>query len=94
MVKIFEEYADRLKNQKLFEMEEIYQEHFQDFVPMFQKHFKETCENIVKLQQAGELGEISYLEYTFLYTSLLMKMKMQKSVSTMMTGTLTAGSVL
>ncbi len=73
MVKIFEEYADRLKNQKLFEMEEIYQEHFQDFVPMFQKHFKETCENIVKLQQAGDLGEISYLEYTFLYTSLLMK---------------------
>ena len=50
-----------------------YQENFQDFAPLFQKHFLETCENIVKLQQAGELGEISYLEYTFLYTSLLMK---------------------
>ena len=73
MNKIFEEYAIQLKNQKLFEMEDIYQKHFSEFVPFFQKHFQETCENIIKMQKAGRLGEISYLEYTLLYTNMLQK---------------------
>lgn len=73
MNKIFEEYAIQLKNQKLFEMEDIYQKHFPEFVPFFQKHFQETCENIIKMQKAGRLGEISYLEYTLLYTNMLQK---------------------
>lgn len=73
MNKIFEEYAIQLKNQKLFEMEKIYQEHFSEFVPFFQKHFQEICKNIITLQKNGTLEEISYLEYTLLYTNMLEK---------------------
>ncbi|MCI9080103.1 MAG: pentapeptide repeat-containing protein [Lachnospiraceae bacterium] len=73
MNKIFEEYAIQLKNQKLFEMEKIYQEHFSEFVPFFQKHFQEICKNILTLQKNGTLEEISYLEYTLLYTNMLEK---------------------
>ncbi|RKI40057.1 pentapeptide repeat-containing protein [bacterium D16-51] len=73
MVEQFEKYAIRLREQKLFEMEKIYQEQFPDFIPLFQRHFNEICENIIKLQQANELNEISYLEYTLLYSNLLIK---------------------
>ena len=73
MVERFEKYAVQLREQKLFEMEKIYQEQFTSFIPLFQKHFNATCENIIKLQQAKELEEISYLEYTLLYSNLLTK---------------------
>ena len=73
MVKLFEEYAINLKNKKLFEMEEIYQTHFHEIAPYVQKHFQEICENIIKIQQTGYLEEISYLEYTLLYTNILQK---------------------
>lgn len=73
MIEKFQNYALQLKNQKLFEMEELYQKNFNDYVSIFQKHFLEICENIIHLQQSGILGEISYLEYTLLYTNLLQK---------------------
>ena len=73
MVKLFEEYAINLKNKKLFEMEEIYKTHFKEIAPYVQRHFKEICENIIKMQQTGDLEEISYLEYTLLYTNILQK---------------------
>lgn len=73
MTDAFETYAVRLREQKLFEMEEIYQNHFHEFVPTFQKHFSEICETIIKLQKSGNLGEISYLEYTLLYSNLIQK---------------------
>lgn len=69
----YEQYALQLKNQKLFEMEELYQKHLNDYIPLFQKHFLKVCENILDLQHSGLLGEISYLEYTLLYTNLLQK---------------------
>ena len=73
MVESFEAYAVRLREEKLFEMEEIYQKHFHEFVPLFQKHFSEICETIIKLQKSGNLDEISYLEYTLLYSNLIQK---------------------
>ena len=73
MTEQYEQYAVQLKNQKLFEMEELYQKYLDDYIPCFQRHFQETCENIIKLQQSGTLGEISYLEYTLLFTNLLLK---------------------
>ena len=69
----FEKYAIQLKNEKLFETEELYQKNFNDYASIFQKHFLGICENITHLQQSGTLGEIAYLEYTLLYTNLLQK---------------------
>lgn len=94
MTEAFETYAVRLREQKLFEMEEIYQNHFHEFVPTFQKHFSEICETIIKLQKSGNLGEISYLEYTLLYSNLIQKKKLLKFVSIMTTGTSTADNLL
>jgi len=73
MNKKYEQFALRLEKQKLFEMEEQYQHHLTEYVLPFQKHFQEVCENISKLQRSGILGEISYLEFTLLYTNLLQK---------------------
>ncbi len=68
-----DEYMQRalaLKNQKLFETETVYQSCLDKYQCIFQKNFRSICENIVTLQGSGKLGEISYLEYTMLYTSL------------------------
>lgn len=73
MIDKFEKYALQLKNQKLFEMEELYQKNFTDYVSIFQEHFLQLCKNIIQLQKTSTLGEISYLEYTLLYTNLLQK---------------------
>ena len=64
MTKEFKQYADELKNEKLFELEEIYQTDLDDYIPIFQKHFRQICETIRNLQEKQELYEISYLEYT------------------------------
>lgn len=71
MTKEFQEYADKLKTEKLFELEEIYQTRLDDYIPIFQKHFRQICETIVHLQNKQELDEISYLEYTLLFTNLI-----------------------
>lgn len=71
MTKEFKEYADKLKTEKLFELEEIYQTRLDDYIPIFQKHFFQLCESIVHLQNKQELNEISYLEYTLLFTNLI-----------------------
>lgn len=73
MTEEFMQYADQLRNQKLFELEDLYQKRFHEYSPIFQNHFKSTCETIIRLQRQKELGEISYLEYTLLYTSLIQK---------------------
>lgn len=73
MAESFEIYADRLREKKLFEMEEIYRKQFHEFAPVFQKHFSEICETIINLQRSGNLDEISYLEYTLLYSNLIQK---------------------
>ena len=73
MTKEFKQYADELKNEKLFESEEIYQTYLDDYIPIFQKHFRQICETIRNLQEKQELDEISYLEYTLLFTNLIRK---------------------
>lgn len=73
MTKEFRQYAEELKNKKLFEADEIYQYHLDEYIPIFQNHFKNICETIIKLQRSDNLGGISYLEYTLLYTNLLRK---------------------
>ena len=73
MTEEFYQYASALNTRKLFEMETIYQEHLDDFIPVFQNHFHKICENICRLQAEKEIGEISYLEYTFLFTNLIQK---------------------
>lgn len=73
MTKEFQQYAEELKNKKLFEADEIYQYHLDEYIPIFQNHFKNICETIIKLQRSDNLGGISYLEYTLLYTNLLRK---------------------
>ncbi|MDE7312408.1 MAG: pentapeptide repeat-containing protein [Eubacterium sp.] len=64
-------YAKELKNKKLFELEELYQNHLDDYIPMIQAHFLNMCEVIRTMQKNKELGELSYLEYTLLFTSLV-----------------------
>ncbi len=64
-------YANQKKNQKLFELEDLYQNQFDTYAPVFQKHFQSICETIRSMQNNGELGELSYLEYTLLYTNLI-----------------------
>ncbi|MDE6887910.1 MAG: pentapeptide repeat-containing protein [Eubacterium sp.] len=71
MTEEFKQYADQLKNQKLFELEELYQNCLEIYAPVFQTHFRQLCETLVKLQQDGSLGAISYLEYTLLFTNLV-----------------------
>lgn len=71
MTEEYKKYADQLKNQKLFEMEELYQNHLEEYLPVFQSHFKTICEAVIRLQKSGLLGEISYLEYTLLFTDLV-----------------------
>lgn len=71
MTEEFMQYANKLKNKKLFEMDEIYQNRINEYIPIFQNHFHQICKTIIKLQKSGELGEISYLEYTFLFTNLM-----------------------
>lgn len=64
-------YATRLKTQKLFELEDIYQTHSATYTPILQNHFRTICQTIQKMQANKELGELSYLEYTLLYTNLI-----------------------
>lgn len=73
MTEEFYQYASALHTRKLFEMETIYQERLDDFIPVFQNHFHKICEEICKLQTKKEIGKISYLEYTFLFTNLIQK---------------------
>ena len=71
MTEEFKKYADQLKTQKLFETEELYQNQLDEYIPIFQNHFKNICEAVIKLQKNDALGEISYLEYTLLFTNLI-----------------------
>lgn len=71
MTKKYMQYAEQLKTQKLFETEQLYQNRLDEYTPIFQNHFKKICESIRKLQKNHELGEISYLEYTLLFTDLI-----------------------
>ena len=64
-------YANQKKNQKLFELEDLYQNQFDTYAPVFQKHFQSVCETIRSMQKNEQLGELSYLEYTLLYTNLI-----------------------
>lgn len=73
MTEEFNRYATALNTRKLFEMDTLYQEHLNDYIPAFQAHFNKTCETICRLQKKNEIGEISYLEYTFLHTNLIQK---------------------
>lgn len=73
MTEEFQRYATALNTRKLFEMDTLYQEHLNDYIPVFQAHFKNICETICQLQENNEIGEISYLEYTFLLTNLIRK---------------------
>lgn len=73
MTEEFKQYASALNTRKLFEMETLYQEHLDGYIPVFQDHFKQTCAAICRLQAEKEIGEISYLEYTFLFTNLIQK---------------------
>lgn len=73
MTEAYNKYANQLKTQKLFETEELYQNHIDEYTPIFQSHFKQICASIIKLQNNHELDEISYLEYTLLFTNLIRK---------------------
>ena len=67
----FMQYADHLKNEKLFELEEFYQKQLEIYRPDIQKNFNRICTTIVNLQKKQLLGAISYLEYTLLFTNLI-----------------------
>ncbi len=69
----FMQHALQLQTQKLCETEELYQANLDTYIPLVQKHFCSICENIIKLQNDGSLGAISFLEYTMLYTNLIQK---------------------
>lgn len=71
MTREYQQYAEQLKNQKLFELEEIYQTRLDTFTPILRQHFCDTCETILHLQQKKKLGKLSYLEYTLLRTNLI-----------------------
>lgn len=71
MTEEFKKYADQLKNQKLFETEELYQNRLDEYIPIFQNHFRNICEAVIQLQKNHVLNEISYLEYTLLFTNLI-----------------------
>lgn len=71
MTNKFKQYALALKQQKLYETEELYQKRLDDFIPLFQENFRNICSTIIQLQTKQELGEISYLEYTFLFTNAI-----------------------
>lgn len=43
------------------------------YTPNFQTNFCQICETIVNLQSKKKLGEISYLEYTLLFSNLIRK---------------------
>lgn len=73
MTEEFKQYASALNTRKLFEMDTIYQEHLDEYIPVFQDHFRQMCEAVCRLQAEKEIGEISYLEYTFLFTNLIQK---------------------
>lgn len=53
------------------ETEELYQQHFDTYRPLFQEHFNNICHTITDLQKKNRLGPVSYLEYTLLYSSLI-----------------------
>lgn len=65
------QYMEAQKNQKLFEMEDLYQSRLDEFIPAIQDSLNQSFQTVVALQKNGRLGEISYLEYTFLYTNLI-----------------------
>ena len=73
MTSEYQKYAEQLKNQKLFELEQLYQTYLHTYIPIFQNHFQQICETIADLQEKNEQGEISYLEYTLLFTNLINK---------------------
>ena len=73
MTEEYIQYAYQLKNQKLIETEELYQTQLNAYISVFKSSFKEICSTVIRLQQDGELDEIAYLEYTFLYTNLIQK---------------------
>lgn len=69
----FMQYAQNLKNQKLFETEALYQSDPAICLLHFQDNFCDVCKNILKMQHNGLSGEISFLEYTLLRTNLMQK---------------------
>lgn len=71
MTQEYQQYAGQLKNQKLFELEDLYQARLETYIPALQEHFCDTCETILHLQQQKKLGKLSYLEYTLLLTNII-----------------------
>lgn len=71
MEKEFQTYAGNIKNQILFQWEDVFQANQEQFISRFREHFNQICREIVRLQKSGGLPELSYLEYTLLYTNFL-----------------------
>ena len=65
--------AETLLNEKLFETEVLFRKDFSSMSKNFKDNFKEICIEIVSLQEAENLGDIAYIEYTLLRSNIMDK---------------------
>lgn len=69
----FLKYANKQKNSKLLELECLFQIEYIKYISMFRNNFSSICETIIMLQKTGNISDISYIEYTMLYTNFINK---------------------
>ena len=65
--------AETLLNEKLFETENLFRSSFSSLSEAFMENFREICKEVTTLQEAGNFGEIAYIEYTLLRSNTINK---------------------
>ena len=70
---VFWEKAEIMQSDKLYELDEYYFNNFTVLSSKFKEYFKQSCEAIIKLQNATQLDEVGYIEYAFKPNDILSK---------------------
>lgn len=73
MCKDFLSFALELRNKKLLETEHIFQNIKIQLIDKFRLNFLDNCKKICDMQKSNDFLELSYIEYTMLYSNYLNK---------------------
>ena len=65
MDKDFLEEAEKMRNDKLFKVDDFYFDNFPRLSADFKENFRQACEVILQLQKEGKAGELGFAEYAF-----------------------------
>ncbi|WP_058485601.1 pentapeptide repeat-containing protein [Defluviitalea phaphyphila] len=69
----YEKYGDKKNFEKILELDRFCKENIEFLTDKFCEAFKKLCNKIISLQQSGEKGKISFINFQILRTDILQK---------------------